>query len=92
MHPSFGTLRNLRLSEDARTRSLDAAPMRRDELVRHLVGVHEDPGLRHHAHVVKDGSSRLRKLLDEGYSMTDLGRELGITRQAVYDLLKRAER
>lgn len=41
---------------------------------------------------MKDGSSRLRKLLDEGYSMTDLGRELGITRQAVYDLLKRAER
>jgi len=41
---------------------------------------------------VKDGISRLRKLLDEGYSMTDLGRELGITRQAVYDLLKRAER
>jgi predicted DNA-binding protein YlxM (UPF0122 family) len=25
------------------------------------------------------------------YSMTDLGRELGITRQAVYDLLRRAE-
>jgi len=66
--------------------------MRRDELVRHLVGVHEDPGLRHRAHVVKDGSSRLRKLLDDGYSMTDLGRELGITREAVYDLLKRAER
>jgi predicted DNA-binding protein YlxM (UPF0122 family) len=34
----------------------------------------------------------LRKLLSEGYSMTDLGRELGITRQAVYNLLKRAER
>jgi predicted DNA-binding protein YlxM (UPF0122 family) len=34
----------------------------------------------------------LRKLLDEGYSMTNLGRELGITRQAVYNLLKRAER
>ena len=33
----------------------------------------------------------LRKLLDEGYSMTDLGRELGITRQAVYDLLRRAD-
>jgi predicted DNA-binding protein YlxM (UPF0122 family) len=32
------------------------------------------------------------ELLGEGYSMTDLGRELGITRQAVYDLLKRAER
>jgi hypothetical protein len=26
----------------------------------------------------------LRRLLDEGYSMTDLGRELGITRQAVH--------
>jgi predicted DNA-binding protein YlxM (UPF0122 family) len=33
----------------------------------------------------------LRKLLDEGYSMTDLRRELGITRQAVYDLLRRAD-
>ena len=41
---------------------------------------------------MKDGSSRLRKLLDEGYSMTDLGRELGTSRQAVYDLLKREER
>jgi len=37
-------------------------------------------------------AAALRKLLDEGYSMTDLGRELGITRQAVYDLLKRAGR
>jgi transposase-like protein len=37
-------------------------------------------------------SWRLMKGLDEGYSMTDLGRELGVTRQAVYDLLKRAER
>ena len=33
----------------------------------------------------------LRKLLDEGYSMTDLSRELGITRQAVHGLLRRAE-
>jgi predicted DNA-binding protein YlxM (UPF0122 family) len=32
-----------------------------------------------------------RKLLDKGYSMTDLGRELGITRQAVHDLLRRAK-
>jgi predicted transcriptional regulator len=30
----------------------------------------------------------MRRLLDEGYSMTDLGRELGITRQAVNDLLR----
>jgi hypothetical protein len=35
-------------------------------------------------------AAALRKLLDEGYSMTDLGRELGITRQAVHDLLRRA--
>jgi predicted DNA-binding protein YlxM (UPF0122 family) len=31
-------------------------------------------------------------MLDAGYSMGDLGRELGTSRQAVYDLLKRAER
>jgi hypothetical protein len=37
-------------------------------------------------------AAALRKLLDEGYSMTDLGRELGITRQAVHDLLRRAKR
>jgi AraC-like DNA-binding protein len=33
----------------------------------------------------------LRKLLDEGYSMGDLGRELGMSRQAIYDLLRRAK-
>jgi hypothetical protein len=32
----------------------------------------------------------IRKMLDAGYSMGDLGRELGTSRQAVYDLLKRA--
>ena len=37
-------------------------------------------------------AATLRKMLDAGYSMGDLGRELGTSRQAVYDLLKRAER
>jgi transposase-like protein len=37
-------------------------------------------------------AAALRKLLDEGYSMTDRGRELGITRQAIHVLLRRAER
>jgi hypothetical protein len=37
-------------------------------------------------------AAALRKLLDEGYSMTDLGWELGITRQAIHVLLRRAER
>jgi len=36
-------------------------------------------------------TTMLRRLLDEGYSMGDLGRELGITRQAVHDLLRRAD-
>jgi transposase-like protein len=34
----------------------------------------------------------IRKMLDAGYSMGDLGRELGTSRQAVHDLLKRAGR
>ena len=34
------------------------------------------------ARVMAQLAHALRKLLDEGYSMTDLGRELGITRQA----------
>ena len=34
----------------------------------------------------------IRRMLDAGYSMGDLGRELGTSRQAVYDLLKRAGR
>jgi predicted DNA-binding protein YlxM (UPF0122 family) len=33
----------------------------------------------------------LRKLLDQGYSMGDLGRELGMSRQAIYDFLRRAK-
>jgi len=34
----------------------------------------------------------LRQLLDEGYSMGDLGRELDMSPQAIYDLLRRARR
>jgi hypothetical protein len=33
----------------------------------------------------------LLQLRDAGYSMGDLGRTLGMSRQGVYDLLKRAE-
>jgi len=36
-------------------------------------------------------TTMLRRLLDEGYSMGDLGRELRITRQAVHDLLRRTD-
>jgi hypothetical protein len=31
------------------------------------------------------------RLKEAGYSMGDMGRELGMTRQAVYDLLRRAQ-
>jgi predicted DNA-binding protein YlxM (UPF0122 family) len=31
------------------------------------------------------------RLKEAGYSMGDIGRELGMTRQAVYDLLRRAQ-
>ncbi|MGH2660769.1 MAG: hypothetical protein ACRDHS_14195 [Actinomycetota bacterium] len=30
----------------------------------------------------------LRRLLDQGYSMGDLGRELGMNPQAIYDVLR----
>ncbi len=35
-------------------------------------------------------SKVIGKLREEGYSMGDLGRELGMSRQAIYDLLRRA--
>jgi hypothetical protein len=35
-------------------------------------------------------AASIRRLLDAGHSMGDIGRELGITRQAVLHLLQRA--
>jgi len=34
----------------------------------------------------------LHKLREKGYSMNDLGQDLGMSAQAIHDLLKRAER
>jgi DNA-binding CsgD family transcriptional regulator len=37
-------------------------------------------------------SKTILKLREEGYSLSDVGRELGKSRQGVYDLLRRARR
>ena len=52
----------------------------------------DDPRVEENERVRTELAAVLRKMLDAGYWMGDLGWELGTSRQAVYDLLKRTER
>jgi hypothetical protein len=51
----------------------------------------DDPRVEENERARTELAAVLPKMLDAGYSMGDFDRELGTSRQAVYDLLKRAE-